>query len=85
MPTNIVYALSMERELESQNLRHTMNRFGRTKVLEVYFARLDGRLPEVVPSYEAELYLLPLEEIKEFLLERGHHDPLLKKILETKF
>lgn len=62
-----------------------MGRFGKSKVLEVYFARLDGRLPEVVPSYEADLYLLPMNAIKEFLLERGHHDPLLRKILETKF
>jgi hypothetical protein len=66
-------------------VKEIMNRFGRSRVLEVYFARLDERLPEVVPSYEADLYLLPLSQIKEFLLEQGRHDPLLKKILETKF
>jgi hypothetical protein len=66
-------------------VQEIMNRFGRSRVLEVYFARLDERLPEVVPSYEADLYLLPLSQIKEFLLEQGRHDPLLKKILETKF
>lgn len=69
----------------ADEVREIMNRFGRSKVLEVYFARLDERLPDVVPSYEADLYLLDLVQIKEFLLERGHHDPLLKKILETKF
>lgn len=69
----------------ADEVREIMNRFGRSKVLEVYFARLDGRFPDVVPSYEADLYLLDLLQIKEFLLERGHHDPLLKKILETRF
>lgn len=75
----------MERELEPQNLFTLMGRFSRSKVLEVYFARLDERIPAVVPSYEADLYLMDLEEMKNFILEQGHHDPLLKKILETKF
>lgn len=59
-----------------------LKRYERTKVLEVYFSRIDGRIPEIIPSDYLDLYSLELNSVKDFLLTQHPHDPILWKILK---
>jgi hypothetical protein len=60
--------------------RKTLDKFERSKILEVYFARLDGRIPDSIPSDHHELYQLELKAIKAFLMGQYPQDTLLQKI-----
>ena len=64
------------------NSRITLDKFERSKILQVYFARLDGRSPEEIPSEYAELYSIDLSLIKSFLLNQLPQDALLQKIFK---
>jgi hypothetical protein len=57
-----------------------LGRFERSLILQVYFARLDGRMPEEIPSGHEELYTTELPGIKSFLLGQLPQDTLLQKI-----
>lgn len=60
--------------------RMTLEKFERAKILEVYFSRVDGRSPDIVPLALKELYELDLHIIKSFLMGQHPHDPLLSKV-----
>lgn len=61
--------------------RIILEKFERAKILEVYFARLDGRtLDNNIPGEYYELYDMELETIKSFLLGQHPQDPLLQRI-----
>jgi predicted transcriptional regulator len=60
--------------------RSVLDKFERSKILEVYFARLDGRMPDIIPEELKELYEIELISIKSFLLGQHPQDPLLHKI-----
>lgn len=64
------------------NNRITLGKFERSKILQVYFARLDGRTPKEVPSEFQELYSIELSAIKTFLLNQHPQDALLQKIFK---
>ncbi len=64
------------------NNRITLGKFERSKILQVYFARLDGRTPEEIPSEYQELYSIELQAIKTFLLNQHPQDALLQKIFK---
>ncbi len=64
------------------NNRITLGKFERSKILQVYFARLDGRTPEEIPSEYQELYSIELSAIKTFLLNQHPQDALLQKIFK---
>lgn len=66
--------------LQANLTRATLERFERAKILEVYFLRVDGRNPDIVPASQKELYEIDLQEIKSFLLGQHPHDPLLSKV-----
>lgn len=62
--------------------RITLGKFERSKILQVYFARLDGRSPEEIPVEFQELYTIDLPIIKSFLLNQHPQDALLLKIFK---
>lgn len=59
-------------------LKETLSGYRRSQILEVYFARLDGR--ENTNSALAELYQIPLEDLKLFLSGKFQQDPLLQQL-----
>lgn len=61
-------------------IRTVLEKFERSKILEIYFLRLDGRSPEEIPAEYSELYQLELNDIKAFLLGQHPQDTLLHKI-----
>lgn len=65
---------------DALHVRSVLEQYERTKILEVYFSRLDGRLPEVIPSELQELYEIELSSIKGFLLGQHPQDTLLMKV-----
>lgn len=78
----LIKALS-EASTVSSDLKETrliLEKFERAKILEVYFSRLDGRMPQNIPSDYHELFELDLEDIKNFLLGQHPQDSLLQKI-----
>ena len=75
----------LEKEESGNTLNHnriTLGKFERSKILQVYFARLDGRTPEEIPSEYQELYSIELSAIKTFLLNQHPQDALLQKIFK---
>ena len=60
--------------------RRALEKFERSKILEVYFARIDGRIPEEIPAELNDLYTIEMGAIKGFLLGQHPHDSLLQKI-----
>lgn len=60
--------------------RTILEKFERAKILEVYFSRLDGRVPDEIPADSHELYEVDLKDIKAFLLGQHPQDTLLHKI-----
>lgn len=66
--------------LKANLVRATLEKFERAKILEVYFSRIDGRSPDIVPAAQRELYEIDLQDIKSFLLGQHPHDPLLSKV-----
>lgn len=85
----MIPTLVSEPVLENEESRNTLNnnritlgKFERSKILQVYFARLDGRTPEEIPSEYQELYSIELAAIKTFLLNQHPQDALLQKIFK---
>lgn len=66
--------------LKANLVRTTLEKFERAKILEIYFSRIDGRTPDIVPASLQELYEIDLQDIKSFLLGQHPHDPLLSKV-----
>lgn len=64
----------------SISVRETLEKFERSKILEVYFSRLDGRIPQHISGDYEELYSIELPMIKAFLLGQHPQDTLLQKI-----
>lgn len=62
--------------------RITLGKFERSKILQVYFARLDGRSPEDAPAEFQELYSIDLAVIKSFLLNQHPQDAILQRIFK---
>lgn len=65
---------------EAKMDRLILERFERSKILEVYFSRIDGRVPNIIPDSYQELYQVDLSSIKNFLLGQYPQDTLLSKI-----
>lgn len=57
-----------------------LGKFERSMILQVYFSRLDGRMPEEIPSDYRELYVIDLPSIKTFLLGQLPKDQLLHNL-----
>lgn len=68
----------------SAEVRAVLDQFERFRILEVFFARLDNRLPDVIPAEYAELYAMDLEEIRNYLLNQHPRDPILHRFIERK-
>lgn len=64
----------------AQLVRSILEKYERSKILEVYFARVDGRLPEIISPEHRDLYEIELNSIKGFLLGQHPQDTLLMKI-----
>ncbi len=69
--------------LEKEKVRMTLGKFERSKILQVYFGRLDGRYPQEIPPDCEELYRTELSEIKNFLINQYPQDSLLQKIFKV--
>ena len=67
-------------DLQANLTRATLERFERAKILEIYFLRIDGRKPDIVPATLKPLYDIDLQDIKSFLMGQHPHDPILSKI-----
>lgn len=61
-------------------VRSLLERHDRAKILEVYFDRLDGRVPDEIPEEVRDLYALEMDQIKSYLLGQHPVDPLLQKL-----
>lgn len=59
-------------------LKESLLRYKRSQILEVYFARLDGR--ENANPALRELYELSMEDLKLFLSGKFQHDPLIQQL-----
>jgi hypothetical protein len=70
---------------EGQNrkkvVKEILSRHERYRVLEIYFCREGGRLPEIISPERMELLDVSQEEMKEFLLGQFPQDPLLHRFL----
>ena len=64
----------------AQLVRSILEKYERAKILEIYFSRVDGRLPEIIPPEQSELYEIELSAIKGFLLGQHPQDTLLMKV-----
>ncbi len=84
IPADVSKPVSEKEKLgnDVNNSRITLGKFERSKILQVYFARLDGRLPEDIPLEYQELYTIELPVIKSFLLNQHPQDALLLKIFK---
>lgn len=67
---------------ETVCVRTVLERFERYKILEVYFARLDGRWPGFIPADQRPLWEIELEDIKAFLLGQHPQDNILSRLLK---
>jgi hypothetical protein len=65
-----------------KRVSEVLQRHERYRVLELYFCREGGRLPETIPPERLELLEISQEEMKEFLLGQFPQDPLLHKFLK---
>lgn len=65
---------------QEASIRIILEKFERAKILEVYFSRLDGRVPEEIPASYQKLYEVELSQIKNFLLGQHPQDTLLQKV-----
>lgn len=70
----------LESSKDSLWVRTVLEKFDRSKILEVYFLRVDGREPEEIPADYHELYEIDIRDIKAFLLGQHPQDTLLHKI-----
>jgi hypothetical protein len=64
-----------------KKVKEVLSRHERYRVLELYFCREGGRLPEQIPAERMELLEISQSEMKEFLLGQFPQDPLLHKFL----
>lgn len=60
-----------------------LGKFERAKILEVYFGRLDGRTPDIVPEDISLLYAIDLKLIKSYLLGQHPQDAILHKLFNV--
>jgi hypothetical protein len=67
---------------ETITIRALLESFERSKILEIYFARVDGRMPRIIPIEYKSLYELELDQIKAFFLGQYPHDVLLSKVIK---
>lgn len=65
-----------------KKVKEVLSRHERYRVLELYFCREGGRLPEVMPPERMELLDISQLEMREFLLGQFPQDPLLHKFLK---
>lgn len=65
---------------EAISNREILEKFERSKILEVYFSRIDGRIPEIIPDSYKDLYEVDILSIKNFLLGQHPHDSILSKL-----
>ena len=73
---------SLDGQQRMTRVKEVLQRHERYRVLELYFCREGGRLPESVPPERMELLDISQEEMKEFLLGQFPQDPLLHKFLK---
>lgn len=64
-----------------KKVNEILSRHERYRVLEIYFCRESGRLPDHVSPEREELLTVTQEEMKEFLLGQFPQDPLLHRFL----
>jgi hypothetical protein len=74
-------AQSLDGQDRSKIVKEVLSRHERYRVLELYFCREGGRLPEFIPHERMELLDISQDEMKEFLLAQFPQDPLLHKFL----
>jgi hypothetical protein len=72
---------SLDGQERMKKVREVLTRHERYRVLELYFCREGGRLPDYIPAERKELLDITQDEMKEFLLGQFPQDPLLHKFL----
>lgn len=65
-----------------KRVKEILQRHERYRVLELYFCREGGRLPDQIAPERMELLEISQEEMKDFLLGQFPQDPLLHKFLK---
>lgn len=72
---------SLDGQNRSKKVKEILSRHERYRVLELYFCREGGRIPEQMPPERMELLEVTQSELKEFLLGQFPQDPLLHRFL----
>lgn len=73
------------RRHSSNQIRAMLEKYEQNKIIEVYFARLDDRLPDTIAGAEADLYSMDLEDMKDYLLNQKPANPILQQLLNAGF
>lgn len=69
---------AMQSLFRYQEVNEILLQYERSKILEVYFSRLDGR--KKCKDEERELYELSLEDLKLFLAGKFKEDPIMQQL-----
>lgn len=64
-------------------IRKILSNFENSKILQVYFARIDEIIPEIIPFEFMELYNLELDSLRTYLLNQYPIDPLVHRLLSV--
>ncbi len=73
------------RPLSPNQIRAMLEKYEQSKILEVYFARLDDCLPDTIAAADADLYSMDLEDMKDYLLNQKPINPILQQLLNAGF
>ncbi len=58
-----------------------LDSFERSKILEIYFLRIDGRSDSALAKNYGPLFAIEINEIKDYLLHLDSKDSMLQKFL----
>lgn len=68
--------------IEKREVRVKLEKFARSKLIEVYLARSEGgKIPEVIVDAEKDLYAMDLKALEAYLLGQMPSDTLMQKLL----
>lgn len=65
------------------SLAKKLDLFERSKILEIYFSRIEGFVPETIPLGEEDIYSADINEIKIYLMGQMTSDSILRSILNS--
>ncbi len=65
------------------SVQKMLDSFERSKILEIYFLRIEGRSDASMSKHYGPLFSIELSEMKNYLLHRDSKDSILSKVLHV--